>query len=179
MTDPSPGRPPRPASRRAPLCRALGLSALLLLAPALARAGPLRVQTTLSQIQLLRRAIATHQQAVGEAPKNATQLGVVAQLYSLPVPVEHGVPVDAWGHGFVYRPADASSGPSYQLYSIGKNGIDDAGQGDDIVTRAALDPKLYPELFEPALQLLPMLLLIVLGPVLWSVIRASKRAAES
>jgi len=157
---------------------AMGLGAALAFAAPSAHASPLRVQTTLSHLHLLHRAIASQETNTGQTPKNETQLGVVAQLYAPPVPLVQGVPVDAWGNRFVFRPTEGSGEHPYLLYSIGKNGVDDAGQADDIVSRDALDPKLYPELFEPALQLLPFLLFVIFGPVLWSVIRASKRAAS-
>ena len=40
------------------------------------------------------------------------------------------VPVDGWGQAFVYTVAD--EGRSYRLYSMGANGIDDGGEGDDV-----------------------------------------------
>jgi len=38
------------------------------------------------------------------------------------------IPKDSWGSGYVYKP----SGDAYDLYSIGKNIIDDGGLQDDI-----------------------------------------------
>ena len=37
--------------------------------------------------------------------------------------------LDPWGHPFVYR---VGSSLKYQLYSIGPNGVDENGKGDDI-----------------------------------------------
>ena len=40
--------------------------------------------------------------------------------------------VDAWGHRLVYRCPHPNPAYVWQLYSIGPNGIDEGGQGDDI-----------------------------------------------
>lgn len=41
------------------------------------------------------------------------------------------VPMDAWGHPFVYK-QPGGAGRDYDLYSVGPNGNDEAGAGDDI-----------------------------------------------
>lgn len=46
----------------------------------------------------------------------------------------HGV-TDPWGHMFVYKPSNATRGPALVVYSIGPNGIDEDGGGDDVVAR--------------------------------------------
>lgn len=43
------------------------------------------------------------------------------------------VPKDPWGHAYVYE--ILSSGASYRLRSAGRNGKDEAGEGDDVVGR--------------------------------------------
>jgi Type II secretion system (T2SS), protein G len=40
---------------------------------------------------------------------------------------------DPWGHPLVYRIPSDHNGCRFDLYSVGPNGIDDHGQGDDIV----------------------------------------------
>jgi general secretion pathway protein G len=40
------------------------------------------------------------------------------------------VPVDPWGHPYVYKPNPDGSG--YEIYSCGPNGQDEGGGGDDI-----------------------------------------------
>jgi general secretion pathway protein G len=42
------------------------------------------------------------------------------------------IPMDPWGHAYVYICPGSYSGTEYDLYSIGKNGIDEKGSGDDI-----------------------------------------------
>ncbi|MES2934768.1 MAG: type II secretion system protein GspG [Pseudomonadota bacterium] len=41
------------------------------------------------------------------------------------------LPQDGWGHDFIYRETPNATHP-YVLYSIGENGIDERGAGDDI-----------------------------------------------
>lgn len=43
--------------------------------------------------------------------------------------LEGSVPTDAWGNALVFKP----NGKEFSLYSIGANGVDEGGEGDDIV----------------------------------------------
>jgi hypothetical protein len=135
------------------------------------------VQTTLHQLELLHQAIGQHQRNTGELPRDLMHLGIVARLHASRVPIHQGVPVDAWGNGYIYHLVDADSRPPYQIYSTGKNGTDESGDGDDVVSRSTLDVQFYPELYKPVLQLFPILLVVVLVPIVWAVVRAAKRAA--
>jgi hypothetical protein len=105
-------------------------------------------------------------------------LGIVARLHAPDVPIHQGVPVDGWGNLYIYQLLSADSRPPYQIYSTGKNGTDESGDGDDVVSRGTLDVQFYPELYKPVLQLFPVLLVVVLVPIVWAVIRAAKRAAR-
>ena len=41
--------------------------------------------------------------------------------------------VDSWGQPLVYRyPAECAPTPDFDLYSVGENGVDECGRGDDI-----------------------------------------------
>jgi hypothetical protein len=44
------------------------------------------------------------------------------------------IPLDPWGHAYVYACPGTYSGAEYDLYSIGKNGFDEKGTGDDITS---------------------------------------------
>lgn len=47
--------------------------------------------------------------------------------------------VDAWGNRVIWRPhGDTSSAPGWSLLSVGQNGKNDGGAGDDIVMSAAM-----------------------------------------
>lgn len=43
-----------------------------------------------------------------------------------------GFTADRWGAAFVYRCPGRTPGKSYELYSLGPNGIDEGGRGDDL-----------------------------------------------
>ncbi len=47
-----------------------------------------------------------------------------------------------------------------------------------MVSRQTIDVKAYPELYKPALELFPVVLLFVVGPVAWAAIRMAKRATR-
>jgi hypothetical protein len=40
--------------------------------------------------------------------------------------------IDAWGHSLVYKYPSGMPGHLFRLYSVGPNGIDEDGKGDDI-----------------------------------------------
>jgi hypothetical protein len=41
--------------------------------------------------------------------------------------------LDYWGNRFIYRFPGEISGRNYDLYSVGPNGVDDGGGGDDVI----------------------------------------------
>jgi general secretion pathway protein G len=45
-------------------------------------------------------------------------------------------PTDGWQHRLIYNQPAELGGRHYDLYSMGGNGVDDRGQGDDIVAWA-------------------------------------------
>lgn len=47
------------------------------------------------------------------------------------------IPRDAWNRDFIFRVPGESVGRRYDLYSMGSNGVDDRGQGDDVVPSGA------------------------------------------
>ena len=147
-------------------------------APCSASAAEPRVQTTLRHLEWLHQAIAQHQSNTGELPRDLLRLGIVARLHASGVPIQQGTPVDAWGNHYIYHLLEPGDRAPYEIYSSGKNGSDESGHGDDVVSRGTLDAQFYPELYKPVLQLFPILLLLVLGPIAWALIRAAKRATR-
>ena len=49
-------------------------------------------------------------------------------------------PNDAWGHPFIYRCPGTVHSYGWDLYSVGPNGVDELGQGDDILIGDDLAP---------------------------------------
>jgi hypothetical protein len=63
----------------------------------------------------------------------------VARPYFTPTKVDDNLAVDPWGHPYVYKLVpDVGTPTEIRVYSIGPNGIDEDGLGDDIEIRLAL-----------------------------------------
>lgn len=146
--------------------------ALLGAQPVLAAGSPER--DTLAHVSALRAAIETHQKATGALPANTRQLGTVARLYAPGLPLQSEVPLDGWQRPVVYRPP-AAEGGAFTLYSMGENGVDDGGEGDDIGGPEAETAHRQQLGVERALQLLPLAAVLVLGPLAFAAIRAARR----
>lgn len=153
---------------------AIALAGLALLWPLRAAGDGAEQGATRLRLEALRGALERHHAATGELPRDAKQLAVVAQLYAPAVPVERGSPVDGWGRGFVYAVAPDSD-LGYLLYSAGANGEDESGGGDDLGAEPAGEAPPASQGVQRALQLLPILSLLVLGPIAWAFIRAARR----
>ena len=126
----------------------------------------------LRDIRLLRSAVATHRAATGELPTSSAHIGVVARMYAPGVPVRGGMPVDPWGKPLVYQPSETAPA-GYVLYSAGPNGRDEAGAGDDLGAGRSLQEHRG---LRFARQLLPIGMLVVVGPIGWAAIRAARRS---
>jgi hypothetical protein len=148
---------------------------LVLLSPFSAGAREFPVQATLRHLEQLQRAIDEHEKSTGELPRDSEHLGIIARLRAPGVPIRDGVATDGWGSAYLYRLLEPGSQLRYEIYSAGKNGADEAGGGDDIVSRDTLDVAFYPEVYAPALQLFPIVTLLVIVPIVWAVIRATRQ----
>ena len=42
--------------------------------------------------------------------------------------------LDPWGHPLIYRYNHVDYSSPYELYSVGPNGIDESGKGDDVTS---------------------------------------------
>lgn len=83
----------------------------------------------------IRQALDAFKKDHGRYPTTEESLGVLvdrppARAY---IVSQHAI-TDPWGHVYVFR-SDSQRG-SFELYSRGPNGIDEAGHGDDIVEPA-------------------------------------------
>jgi len=109
--------------------KALGLCIVVLL-PAPGFAESLRVVATLAALPELRSEIEAYRRTHGTYPVSLADLGFGA------------TPVDAWGQPYAYYGGRAEP----IIYSLGKNGADDAGKADDVASWESLDRAYYPEL---------------------------------
>jgi len=86
-----------------------------------------RLAKSLADLDLLRTTIEQFRIAHGSAPNNSEKLNalVAANL------IEH-LPSDPWMHPYVYS---VDTNGTYKVYSVGVNGLDEQGEGDDVVNR--------------------------------------------
>ena len=149
----------------------------LVLAAASARAEEPSANVALHDLGLLHVAIARHRALLGAIPSDRNALGAVARAHAQSVEARGGLAVDPWLVPYAYHPADGPDGV-YALYSLGANGVDDGGRDDDIISRESVDRGLYPELYDrerQALALFPILILVILGPVLFALMKLARR----
>ena len=149
----------------------IAIACLLAAWPAIGQALPRESFETLERIGRLRDTVAAHQKAVGGLPDSASHLGALTRLYTSGTPLEGGVPIDAWKRALIYR-LDDTAAEGYVLYSPGPNGLDEAGEGDDLGARKAnaVSPSV-----RKAQQLLPVVVLVTVGPLAFAAIRSAKR----
>ncbi|QDV10098.1 Bacterial type II secretion system protein G [Planctomycetes bacterium Poly30] len=67
----------------------------------------------------------------GAAPASLDALLETSTKYPNGYLESDALPMDGWGHAFIYAKTDEA----YRLYSMGPNGVDDGGAGDDISPR--------------------------------------------
>lgn len=98
-----------------------------------------RVETVKLYFNTADAALAAYQLNVGRFP--TTEQGLMA-LRQAPAGLPAGAwrgpylksdPVDPWGNAFRYRYPGTHNTGAYDIWSVGPNGIDESGEGDDIV----------------------------------------------
>lgn len=90
------------------------------------------------QIKNLKNAVEIYQLQVGTAPSNLEELRTGPTNQSLAKDFKPGeiwdeeIPVDPWGNKYVYK--YDSQTEKVMIYSVGPNGTDEGGGGDDITS---------------------------------------------
>ena len=113
-------------------------AAILLTNSAVAHAWSSKAAQTENQIKNLSLAIALFQSEVGRLP---TQEGIFAELVAAHNWPDGESTLDDWKRPYQYR-VPGKHGP-FDLYSLGKDGIDDDGQRDDISNWAGVNEGYY------------------------------------
>jgi general secretion pathway protein G len=121
--------PRLPSSLLAALAAAC-IAAAAWLAPPLAGNRDERLTRAQADLDTLRSAIKLKIANDGAPPTDAQGLEVLA--YGPSQELEN-IPPDPWGHAYAYRRIDAA--PGYTVYSLGPDGIDQRGGGDDVTSR--------------------------------------------
>ena len=86
----------------------------------------MRFIKTLMYLDQLQNSLSDYRKDYGDFPVNGLEA-----LLNPPDKYIDRLPRDGWGNAYIYRHKKGSAG--YTLYSIGKNQIDESGEGDDIV----------------------------------------------
>jgi hypothetical protein len=82
-------------------------------------------------LPVLSKALEFYTKVHGEPPTDAQGLTVLAQSFGQEKPsILSRIPKDPWIHDYVYRRIPYGKG--YEIYSKGRNGLDEHGAGDDI-----------------------------------------------
>ena len=147
----------------------------------------MRVGTTRALIQSIDLAIKLYRDATGQVPVTE---GETTWFYHLATDTRHGgpfvelgaeqtvgegtsiLPVDGWGHPLVYRcPGQFGD---FDVYSIGADGVDDEGEGDDVTSWAGIPKGKYrvpgrPYLGTGASLIAAALISILVSGVMWRV----------
>jgi hypothetical protein len=89
----------------------------------------LKITDDLYRLKFLRQAIDTFKKDNGSLPNEDIWM---RQLSSGSNPILDESPQDRWDRPYIYK--RVSDAPGYVVYSAGRNGIDEKGQGDDITT---------------------------------------------
>ena len=87
--------------------------------------GP--VEKTRVRLRTLATLLVTYKKKTGQFPTVAQGLGAAVDSANIAAIARPSLVCDGWGAPFVYKP-----GTPPILYSIGENGLDNLGDGDDI-----------------------------------------------
>ena len=143
------------------LCARFALLAMLFATAV--HADSLRVTKAVAEIAELRQQVEAYRVDHGAYPKSLDDVR----------PGQHSL--DPWGQPYVYRASDRT----LVLYSTGKNGSDEQGQGDDVVSWNLLRHEFYPEVGArgPVRWLIPIAIGIGLAGSLWVYSRRNRTIA--
>ena len=116
--------------------------ALLLVAltmPLAAAAGSLKHLSAVDEIQELDERLNAWYHARGRFPTNDEGLHAVVRS------IGDSITTDPWGQAYQYRHPAQHSRRTFEIWSVGVDGVDEQGQGDDLSSWARFDPSRYPK----------------------------------
>jgi type II secretion system protein G len=94
-----------------------------------------QVARTRTNLEMVGRSLIQFKEETGHYPTVAQGLEALTDEHRRGSNLLRALPKDSWGKPFVYRVSVESNGESFLLYSVGPNGVDDGGSGDDISYR--------------------------------------------
>jgi general secretion pathway protein G len=107
-----------------------------------------KISRTLAYIGLLEEALLNFEKDVKRLPTKEEGLDALIAPRN-PIIGWHGpylkrtLPPDSWGHDFKYIIPPIYGNKKFDLYSVGANGIDEHGNGDDVSNWKEYDKKYY------------------------------------
>jgi general secretion pathway protein G len=90
--------------------------------------GSYKWNSAKSDLEILTRAVQLSARERGRLPSESE--GLAALVTGEPKYLDK-VPNDPWSRPYVYRTVEAK--PGFEIYSLGQDGVDESGRGDDIV----------------------------------------------
>ena len=129
---------------------AIALAAsLALLTPAIAVGDKRDDMSALAQIENFETALETFREDVGRLPSTEEGLESLHQrpagLVAWDGPyLKTAIPTDSWGQPYVYLQPPRYGSKTFDLYSLGRDGLDDFGGHDDITNWSGIPRELYP-----------------------------------
>jgi len=98
------------------------------------RTRTLRINVDLAQLEYLRDLLNKYREVHGRFPMADEGLEALRRAdANMTVLLRKSVPLDSWGEPYVY--SVVPDGSAFQLYSTGRNRIDEHGGGDDVTDR--------------------------------------------
>lgn len=141
---------------------------MLALLGALAEAEQLRVHKTYYDAKFLFEATQQLGADLGRSPSAAEWPEI---LLAAPLsgegwrgPYIGGIKRDGWNNPYRFR-SDVAGHGTFGIYSVGVNGIDEGGEGDDVSSWQGYHPRFYPETRGSALDWLFLSLPVLFGGV--------------
>lgn len=111
---------------------------VLIIRPCLSLADSDHAMSTLSNLDIIVETLSVFQKDTGRLPTEAEGLEALRKKpcgiagWQGPYIDENVRLIDAWGNEFVYVLDSGGQSPQACVYSIGLNGVDEFGQGDDV-----------------------------------------------
>ena len=86
------------------------------------------------------------------------------------------LPKDAWGNDYKYIYPSVYGNKKFDLYSFGKNGIDEHGQLDDISNWRGVDREFYPRKKQSIFYIAAICMVIVFVVIGWVIFSKRKKS---
>lgn len=130
----------------------------------------------MADIELIRRSLEIFEIDNGSLPSTEEGLGkLLDKNYEEIESYIKRIPIDPWGNEYLYYQPAKLSAKKYDLYSTGKNGVDDKGMIDDISNWRKIDRNYYPVHICYSCWAIFVAALVVALMVFWFLLKLGKK----